>query len=67
MNKITIDKKELVSIRKEIKRLINNLDGLLCGIEPGLLDEDWRTIEKMEVSLSKCLQKIKQLLNSKYK
>ena len=61
----TANQKELLSIKKELKRITKLFDGLMYSIETGLLKEDWRLIKRISLSHHKCAKAIENILNKK--
>ena len=64
MNKIVIDREELIKIKKDLERSKKNWDPLLNSIEPCLREEDWELIHMIEGPLLKAVREIDRLLLS---
>ena len=66
MDKITIDREELVRIKMHLDRVSNNMEHILAIIDSGLTDEDRPWLLMLQVSHSKCLNRINWILGSSW-
>jgi hypothetical protein len=66
MDKITIDREELVRIKMQLDRVSNSMEHILPIIDSGLTDEDRPWILMLRVSHSNCLKRINQILGSRW-
>ena len=67
MKKISVDKKELVSIKKELDRTSKYWDIFLNLTHLLLVDEDWRLIKKISICNGNCSKAIDDILKQKDK
>ena len=64
MDKITIDREELVIIKMQLDRVSNSMKHILSIIDSELTDEDRPWLRMLSVSHSKCLKRINWILGS---
>jgi hypothetical protein len=64
MDTLKIRRKDLLAVRKDLKKASKSFDPLLNSIEPCLLNEDWELIHNIEDTLLKSLQRIDYLIMS---
>ena len=58
MQKITVEKKELLKIKKRLEKAGLEFCNFICYLDPCLLDEDEALIRKIERSLGYCGSKL---------
>ena len=66
MDKITIDREELVRIKMQLDRVSYSMEHILAIIDSGLTDEDRPWLLMLSVSHSKCLKRINRILESRW-
>lgn len=64
MEKITVNIKELIKIKNNLKKSNEAWDPLVTGIEACLLEEDWSRISAIERPVIKSLEIIRRILQS---
>ena len=64
MTKISVDRKKLIVALTAVERGAHNLDGLLCGIETCILEEEEVIVRRIEEAFKVCIGTLKAVINS---
>ena len=64
MSKLNVDRKKLIIALTAAEKGADNLDGLLCGIDSCILEEEEVLVRRIENAFSVCIRNLKALINT---
>ena len=64
MEKISVNRNEIVNIRNKLDKSAEALESLLNAVESCLLEEDWASVKILGTTLAKAINKVGRILDS---